>query len=253
VAGRGMRPEPASGRATRPALKLLGLVVGLFSFLTVTYLVAESYGWTAERRVTAQIESMAQHGFGRVGVGLAVVGLLVVDLVLPVPSSLVMTLAGRFLGVSGGFVCNVVGSLGAAAVGYVACRRYGRGTFQRLFGTDTEHVEALFERFGPWVIVLSRPVPMLTEVVSCLAGLTDMAFKRFFALSLLGTAPISLAYAWLGRKAADPMSLQWPLLIAFVLPGIGMAAVRLISRNGAAGPRAHREATGASTSDASTP
>jgi uncharacterized membrane protein YdjX (TVP38/TMEM64 family) len=126
----------------------------------------------------------------------------------------------------------VVGSLGAAVAGYGLCRRYGRGVFARLFGTeDTRRIETLFESFGPWVIVLSRPVPMLTEVVSCLAGLSDMAFKRFLVLSALGTVPISLAYAWLGRKAAEPTSLQWPLLIAFVLPGLGLVAARRIQRS----------------------
>jgi hypothetical protein len=54
-------------------VKLLGLVVGLASLLTITYLMAESFGWTEERRVAAAIEALAREGWGRVGVGLAVV------------------------------------------------------------------------------------------------------------------------------------------------------------------------------------
>jgi membrane protein DedA with SNARE-associated domain len=219
--------EPRAARR-RSALKLAGLAVGLASFLTTTYLIAESYGWTEERRFAAVIESATQGSWGRLGVGAIVVGLLVADLALPVPSSLVMTLAGRFLGTLGGFACNVLGSLAAAALGYALARRYGRGVFARLFGSeDTAQAEALFASFGPWAIALSRPVPMLTEIVSCLAGLTSMGAARFLALSLLGTAPISLAYAWLGEKAMEPLGFEWPLLIAFVLPGVGLLAVWL--------------------------
>ena len=223
--------EPrATGR--RAVLKLVGLVLGLTSFLAASYLIAESYGWTEERRFASAIESATRAGWGRIGVGLLVVGLLAADLALPVPSSLVMTLAGRFLGTLGGFVCNVLGALAAAILGFALARRYGRGVFTRLFGAeDTTQAEALFAWVGPWAIALSRPVPMLTEIVSCLAGLTNMGFARFAALSLLGTAPISFAYAWLGEKAIAPLGFEWPLLIALVLPGIGMLAVWLFGHS----------------------
>lgn len=224
-------PTTRLARRSRPAAKLLGLVVGLGSFLTATYLIAESYGWTEERRVASAIEAFAGGGWGRVGVGLAVVALLVADLALPIPSSLVMTLAGRFLGTWGGFACNLIGSLGAALLGYGLCRKFGRGAFARLFGAeDTGQAEALFRTFGPWAIALSRPVPMLTEIVSCLAGLTAMALCPFVALTLLGTVPISLAYAWLGHAAEGSLGLQWPLLIAFILPGVGLLAVWIFGR-----------------------
>ena len=158
------------------------------------------------------------------------VALLVADLALPIPSSLVMTLAGRFLlGTWGGFTANLVGSLGASLLGYGICRQYGRRGFAVVFGADdTRQAEAFFSTFGPWAIALSRPVPMLTEIVSCLAGLTGMGLRPFVALSILGTAPISLAYAWLGHEAREPLGLQWPLLIAFVLPGAGLLGVWLV-------------------------
>ncbi len=72
--------------AHRPAIKLLGCVFGLASFLAAMYLVALSYGWTEERRMAAAIEAFARGGFGQVGVGLVVISLLVADLALPIPS-----------------------------------------------------------------------------------------------------------------------------------------------------------------------
>jgi membrane protein DedA with SNARE-associated domain len=210
------------------ALKLALLAFGLASVLAAAYLVAEAYGWTDERRFADLIDAAAHSPGGRWRVGVAVAGLLVADLALPVPSSLVMTLAGRFLGTPWAFASNVVGSLGGAALGYALCRRFGRPAFARLFGEDTAPAEALFAALGPWAIALSRPVPMLTEVVSCLAGLTRMGFPRFLAFSLLGTAPISLAYAWLGAAARQGVGVRWPLLLAIVLPGFGMLAVWLL-------------------------
>jgi uncharacterized membrane protein YdjX (TVP38/TMEM64 family) len=221
----------------RSAFKLLGLVFGLASLLTAMFLMAASYGWTEERRVAAAIDAYASEGHGRISVGLAVVALLVADLALPIPSSLVMTLAGRFLGTGAGFACNLSGSLGASFLGYFLCRRFGRGAFARLFGSeDTRQAEALFSSFGPWAIALSRPVPMLTEIVSCLAGLTAMEVRSFVGLSVLGTAPISLAYAWLGHEAKEPLGLQWPLVIAFLLPAGGLLAAWLFGHSRRAAP-----------------
>src|SRR5688572_8967988 len=56
---------------------------------------------------------------------LAGVGLLVVDAVLPVPSSLVMIAFGALFGVAMGTLLSLFGSLGAMLVGFAIGRRGG--------------------------------------------------------------------------------------------------------------------------------
>ena len=48
---------------------------------------------------------------------------------------------------------------------------------------------------------LSRSVPMLTEIVSCAAGLARIPFRVFLALSVAGTLPLCAVYAWAGNRS----------------------------------------------------
>jgi uncharacterized membrane protein YdjX (TVP38/TMEM64 family) len=87
-------------------------------------------------------------------------------------------------------------------------------------------VRAHFDRYGSWIILLSRPVPMLAETVSCLAGLSGMAPGRFAALSLAGTIPLSLVYAVVGANASDAQGLAVAVVVAVGLPALGYGLAR---------------------------
>jgi uncharacterized membrane protein YdjX (TVP38/TMEM64 family) len=65
--------------------------------------------------------------------GLVRVGLLVVDVVLPVPSSLVMIAHGALFGFLLGTLLSVIGSVGAALVGF-AIGRPGEPLLARVMG-----------------------------------------------------------------------------------------------------------------------
>jgi uncharacterized membrane protein YdjX (TVP38/TMEM64 family) len=122
--------------------------------------------------------------------------------------------------------------MASAALGFGLCRMFGRRAFVKLAGTgDTSRVEILMGRYGEWAIVLSRSVPMLTEVVSCLSGLSGMSVVRFLLLSVAGTMPICLVYAWAGSTSGGaPTGIGWAVLLAFVIPAVGFGMVRLMTR-----------------------
>lgn len=156
---------------------------------------------------------------------------LVLDLFLPVPSSVVMTLSGALLGMIPGFFVSLLGSLGGALLGYWLCRRFGRGWFAKLAGaSEVPAAERFFSRYGPWGILLSRAVPMLAETVSCLAGLTRMPAGRFVWLSLAGTLPICGVYAWAGQHATQAQGLGIAIVVALALPAFGFLALTLLRR-----------------------
>ncbi|MFG0318653.1 MAG: VTT domain-containing protein, partial [Planctomycetota bacterium JB042] len=167
----------ALGRGT---VALLGVTLSLVTLLTVTFLAAEALGLTDESLFRDRLLSLADREHGPALAASTIAGLLAADLVLPVPSSVLMTLAGFLCGVMLGAAASFAGAMASAWIGFFACRRFGRGAFRRLVGErDVEPLRRFVDRYGAWAILLSRPVPMLTEVTSCVAGLAGMAPSRF--------------------------------------------------------------------------
>lgn len=198
-------------------MKTLGyLTLALLALLSAAFMLAESQGLTEQDFYTALF---ATDRLDSRMIGAAIGALLTLDLFLPVPSSVLMTLSGVYTGPWVGALINFTGAMGSALIGFGLCRRYGQTAFQKLIGREQQHdVERFFDRFGIWVILLSRSVPMLTEIISCLAGLSTMSWRRFSVLSALGTAPISILYAWAGWRFGMEHALGWAILIALVLP-----------------------------------
>jgi len=209
----------------------IGIAVGLFTLFTVTFLLAESFGLVNEQFFIQHLVALRERSGSGAWVGLVIFGLLAADLVLPIPSSIVMTLSGYFLGVGTGTLVSFGGAMVSALLGFGLCRGFGQKAFNRLIGQDdVSRVERLLERYGAWAIILSRSVPMLTEVMSCLAGLSRMRFPLFLSLSVAGTLPLCLVYAWAGSKSQQtPTGIGWAVLLAFVIPAAGFALVRTVS------------------------
>ncbi len=221
--------------------RFFALAIGILAVLALLFVGAEALGWTDGERYEALAERLRDSG-GWLAVGALIAGLLAADLFLPVPSSVLMTLAGATLGLWRGAALALTGAMVSALLGFGLCRRFGRGAFERMIGKmETVRVEAFMERYGVWAILLSRGVPMLTEAISCLAGLSRLRFIVFFALSLAGTAPVCLVYAWAGARAGGAAGQGWAVLIAFVLPALGFALVRAAERRRGEGARPDRD------------
>ena len=207
------------------------MAIFLFLLFTLTFVLAEQAGWMESQWVSAQILRIQAMPAGRAWAAAVIAGLLTADLFLPVPSSVLMTLAGAVLGFTMGWIVNLVGAMGSAALGFGLCRRWGRPMFERLVSPrDAERITRFFERYGVWAILLSRSVPMLTEIMSCMAGFSALRGRLFFAVALLGTWPLCMVYAWAGHRALDASAIGWAVLMAFVLPAIGFGLVRWLGK-----------------------
>ena len=159
---------------------------------------------------------------------LAVLGLLMSDLFLPIPATPVMSAAGYLYGVWIGGLLSVAGSVASGLLGYWLCRGFGRGLAARLAGEEqlADH-ESFFRRRGPWLVAASRWLPLLPEVVSCLAGLTRMPARTFTVALLCGSVPMGFVYAAIGaagqenpRLALGLSVLAPPVLWAVVSPWV---------------------------------
>ena len=209
----------------------IGIAIGLFAVFTVTFLLAESFGLMGEQLLIHRLAALREHSGSGAWVGLVIFGLLAGDLILPIPSSIVMTLSGYFLGAFTGTLVSFGGAMASALLGFGLCRRFGQKAFNRLIGQDdVSRVERILGQYGAWAIIFSRSVPMLTEVMSCLAGLGRMRFPLFLGLSIAGTLPLCCVYAWAGSKSQQtPTGIGWAVVLAFVIPAAGFALVRTAS------------------------
>jgi uncharacterized membrane protein YdjX (TVP38/TMEM64 family) len=216
----------------------------------LVYLVAAGRGWTSDAFWSEHLTRMQAGGARQWLAGALVAAMLAADLILPVPSSVVMTLAGTLLGPWRGGLCSVGGAMASALLGFGLCRAFGRAAFARLVGEkETAQVQRLLDRYGVWAVVLSRSVPMMTEVVSCMAGLGGMSFRRFALCSVVGTLPICLVYAWAGAEGRDPAGIGWAVVLAFVLPAAGLGLIALVDRRAGVHGSSRRQRRVASGSD----
>lgn len=208
---------------------LLIVLVTLIVFVSL-FLVGRHWGFLAPEAIRAWLEGMQESGAGRVKVALVLIGLMGMDLFFPVPSSLVMALAGMFYGAFLGAVVAFAASMFTAVLGFAACRLGGQVWVRRIVGEeDIERVGEWFERYGVFAIVISRPIPMLTEVISCLAGMSAMRVRTFLVATAVGHLPVCVFYSFIGSKGdfADP----WPVIaVSLAVPALIGLAYRWWSR-----------------------
>jgi membrane protein DedA with SNARE-associated domain len=87
-----------------------------------------------------------------------------------------------------------------------------------------EEHHAIFQRSGPWLVVASRWLPLLPEVISCLAGITRMPLRVFTLGLLCGAVPVGFVYAAIG--AAGQQHPRIALFLSIIMPPLLWLAVR---------------------------
>jgi len=156
------------------------------------------------------------------------ISLLVGDLVLPVPGTLVISALGYIYGVLLGGLIAAVGLVLAGLLGYGAGRLCGERFARRWLGErDYEMGKRLFGRGGGWAVALSRALPVLPEVISCTAGLVRMPIRRFAVALICGSLPMGFLFAAIGNSGKDAP--EWAIALSLLLPaGLWWLASRVL-------------------------
>ena len=150
--------------------------------------------------LTLLIKAIVQIAAGST-VGIA---LLLADLLLPIPGTIVMSALGVVYGFWIGGVMAAVGSMLAGMLGYGVGRFFNEDLAKRWLGErDFERGRALFGRGGAWVVAMSRALPILPEVLTCMAGLLRMPFGKFCVALACGSVPMGFLFAWIGTMGRD--------------------------------------------------
>jgi 3-dehydroquinate synthase len=142
---------------------------------------------------------------------------LIIDLILPMPSTVLMTFSGAFYGVFIGTLINVTGSLLASLAGFAITRKLGK---TRLFLDKTEKrsMDEWFIRWGEGILIISKMIPIVSETMACFVGLTRISWRKFIILSLLGIIPVSVYYAYVGSTSENFSEWLLPLFFGIAIP-----------------------------------
>lgn len=152
---------------------------------------------------------------------------LAVDVLLPIPSSILATGAGYLLGFIRGAVAVFAGLTAGSLIGYAIGRGAAPVISGRLLGSaQREQVEALSVRWGDWAIAVSRPIPVLAETALILAGMTRFPPRRFLLVSGLANLAVAMTYALVGAISASSQAPWVALVAACALPVLATAASR---------------------------
>jgi uncharacterized membrane protein YdjX (TVP38/TMEM64 family) len=208
-------------------MKRLGVMgIALFLFFAASFAVAVALGVEEGEQLLGWMEQLPEQPGGRWLIGLIVVGLLTVDLLLPIPSQPVMLAAGALLGTFVGGLVSAIGLQLAVMLGYGLCRFGGRAMFDRLVdAADRRRLDEGVKTYGLLTLAIVRGVPIIPEVLICLAGLARVSPWRFFALFALVNVPFAFLHAWAG--AHSTWLQPWPaLLVALGLPALAWIAHR---------------------------
>ena len=140
--------------------------------------------------------------------------LLIFDLLLPIPGTAVMVTLGL---VYGPILGGIIGSLGSVISGYLAyvlCVKYGRNVAVKIAGSKAlEQSEMIFEKTGARLVVLSRWLPVMPEVVACMAGLSRMPSRLFLASLATGSVPLAFVFSFIGATSQENPKLTFILSV----------------------------------------
>lgn len=169
------------------------------------------------------------------------VGLVCADLFVPMPSGAIMAALGLIYGVVIGGLVATLASFMAGLVGYTLCRAIGprAGAWIASAG-EMERLGGFFERNGMWGIAVSRLLPWIPEILSCLAGLSRMSFARFATGNLIGSVAVGFINAYFGsRGEADPETLAFVIVLPYFLIPVFLF---ILARGFLTAPRAKADA-----------
>jgi uncharacterized membrane protein YdjX (TVP38/TMEM64 family) len=160
-------------------------------------------------------------------IALMTVALLSSDILLPIPSSLVSTFAGAQLGILAATAVSWLGMTLGAMLGFFLARVWGRALAVRFTSLDDlQRIDRLGQDYGVWMLIATRPLPLLAEAAVLLAGLSGLSWRWFLMCVMLSNLGIALVYSFLGRLANAQGHLPLALLASIALPLLATTIAR---------------------------
>jgi len=127
-------------------------------------------------------------------------------IVVGIPATIVLFANGVAFGTLGGATLNIVGRMLGAIVAFGIARMLGKGAVEKLVGriTHADRFEGWMARWGGWAVFATRAIPgMPSDILSYVAGFTNVSWRTYLVATFFGFLPQSILYAWLGSAATE--------------------------------------------------
>ncbi|WP_051388555.1 TVP38/TMEM64 family protein [Hyphomicrobium nitrativorans] len=153
--------------------------------------------------------------------------LLAADVVLPIPSTVVIALLGGWFGALTGTLVAAGGLTLGCAIGYWLGKRFGFDFAERTIGReDLAAVSTWFERHGVLVLAFCRPVPVLAEASVIAAGVANLPARKVLIVTTLANIGFAAVYALIGARVESGVEFLAALAASIALPGAAMLGAR---------------------------
>ena len=143
--------------------------------------------------------------------------ILLSDILLPVPSSIVMYTNGFVLGILPGTMVSITSLMLGSLFGYYL----GKISSVGRKAVSNHYVNNLLAKYGALSILITRGVPVLSESTCFLYGYNRMPLKKYLLFNLLGYVPLSLLYAITGSIGYEQntflMSFGISVILSFLI------------------------------------
>jgi membrane protein DedA with SNARE-associated domain len=169
--------------------------------------------------VAKVIEILAEYiklGIGGMGYGGVVLLMAIESACIPLPSEIIMPFAGYLVytgrfSLHGAALAGAVGCIAGSIPAYYLGQYGGRPLIERygkyvlLSRHELDLAERLFARWGQWVVLGARLLPVIRTFIAFPAGVARMDMTKFVLFTFVGSYPWCYGLAWVGMKLGE----QW--------------------------------------------
>jgi membrane protein DedA with SNARE-associated domain len=135
---------------------------------------------------------------------------------IPLPSEIIMPFAGYLVfrgqfSLHGAALAGAVGCIAGSIPAYYLGLYGGRPVIERwgryvlLSHHELDLADRLFARYGQWVVLAGRLLPVIRTFIAFPAGVSRMNMTRFVVYTFVGSYPWCYGLAWVGMKLGE----QW--------------------------------------------
>lgn len=191
-----------AGNAFRlvPLIRLSAVVLALVALVLIPFVI-----WGQQMDVA--VEQLVRDQPTKLALALIGIAFLILDVVLPVPSSVVSISLCLLLGPAWGVPVVFIGMVGAFALGYFVGLQLPAALLREWVGSQAwDSLRTRQQSASMTCIAISRPVPVLAEVTALLAGSLRLPFYTSLATASASSLAVAAAYgsaAWLGLSLAN--------------------------------------------------
>ena len=197
--------------------KSVKLLLGVFIFFLITYIFFDLLF-----NISSVSELYIKSLPATVGTASIIILLLISDILLPIPASIVMVVSGMLFGGFLGGLIALVGSLAGSIINFQMSRKLGRARVQKWMGDrEYNNLSMIMSKYGAYIVILTRMIPLVMESISSIAGISNIKLKKFIVMNVVGFVSIIFLYSYAGALYKEqPQSIFIILALGFFVPFI---------------------------------